>query len=212
MVEQDNPTIHGRTGEQYEFNQNEQEGILIGGVSSGECPKIDIILTESRVYGVHEDTGNILMQTDIGFKYQWYDQDDNPVDKDDPTKMRGEPTEPKEGAVDDAIYEMRSKVRGFTTGWSVRHENGAEYSTMGQYADDLENVENVIEIVSVNEGKKEIEAFINIPNADWGIPGEIYRWIDDHPTLEIVDFRNLSEENMNIIIDRDTSRKGRYPH
>lgn len=206
-------TVHGKTGESVEFNQNNQEGIRIGGqYSGGDCPGVDIVLTQYHVYAVHEDTKNILMQTDISFEYQYYDRDGNPVDNDDPTKSKGEPTEPKEGAVDDAIKEMGDMISGFTTGWNLRHENGPEYENMQRYADDLGTVRNVIEIVSVHEGKNEIEAYINIPNAEWGIPGEIYRWIDDHPTLEMVDLRNISEGSVNITIDRDTQRKGRWPH
>lgn len=194
-----------------EFNQNEQEGIKMGGsYSGGDRPGLDIILTKNQVYCIHEDTRDILMQEHIPFETQWYDQDGEPVGEDDPTKSRGEPTAPEDGAVDETLQKMKDKMSGFSSGWNLRHNSGPEYDNLQEYADDLAEVHNVREIVKVNGPNREIEVQINIPNSSWGLPGEVYRWVDDHPTLEIVDFKNISEDSVTIILDYDSSRASRW--
>lgn len=205
---EDTIEVHGRTAERVEFGA--QEGVYVGGRhSGGDCPRLDIVLCQYHVYVIHADRGDVLCQTDIDFEYQYFDQDDNPVDEDDPERFMGEPTEPIEGAVEEAISEASSMASGFMDGWSERHRMGPGYAEMQAFADSLDELDRV-EVTGVRETKEEIEAVVDLVNPAWGMPSELYEWLQDHPTLELVDFDSVAENRIVVHIDRDTSRRPRY--
>lgn len=197
--------IHGIEGIPKEFNDGNQEGVSVGGrSSSGSCPNTDVILTRNRVNVVHSETREVLDWTDIEFDYQWYDEDDNPVDQDDPTGVRGEPTEPADGAVEEAIKEARSLEGGWRSGWRYRERKGPEITTLEQFQSSLQEVNSVTEtgIISRNE-----EIWCRVGESR--VPESLSRWLDDHPTIAITDFE-MTEDGTKVFMDRDTSRKSRY--
>lgn len=207
MTEQETLEIHGRKGRKAKFNQNEGEGVDVGGMgTSGDCPSLRLILTEYTVYVINNSSENIVGQADIEFEYQWYDEDRNEVSKDDPTRMSGEPTEPKEGAVKAAIKEASNKGHGFIQGWRTRHRKGPQYQNIEKFTESFKELSSVEEIVKITKKHNEFEAKIDIENEAWGLPGEIYNWLDDHPTLEMVDISDISDESIHIFINRDKSR------
>lgn len=189
--------IHGREGRTVEFNQNEQEGIYLGARStSGNCPSLQLVLTEYRVYAILEDAGDVVCRQDINFKF-----DDD-----------GEPIGPKDGAVEDAIKSARGKMDGFMRGWSARHNRGPEYDTLHEFADEIKELSCIEEAkVKIMEEKIVAEVYLkNLTRGSASLPIELVNWLDEHPTLEIVDLTDINKSSLLVFIDRDPARARNY--
>jgi hypothetical protein len=188
----ENIEIHGREGLKETFRQNEQEGLSVSGIgTTGDPPSLDIVLTEYRVYVIHGESRDIVSQVDIPHHYE-------PVEDRDGIQ---EPTEPKDGAIEEAIDLAQARARGFMRGWKHRHDNGPRFPQMQEYAEGLPGNHGVLEVVNISETDQTMNLKIQMDlDGQYGFVDGFYDWEKDHEDLEMRRLLDTNEDEEYAIV------------